>query len=127
MNMVDKSRTLYKAKENTNNEMDVVLHTPDIWQAGCDLLIKITTDTSINSKIKLHYRKQNQLEGAFLTIDMIPESDYYKAIIPGDYITKDFNLLVFVSIQITKETTKILPGLWSKTDAMSYREITIIE
>ena len=75
----------------------------------------------------LHYRHTNLLEGDFVQRTMQRDGNTYHAIVPGDYLTPEWDLLLYTSTRLNDDAVLIVPGLWHPDDVMPYRVIEITE
>lgn len=60
----------------------------------------------------LHYRHVNQLEGEFRTVPMVRSGREYRAVIPGQYVQADWDLMVYVTSQKKGGDCHMYPGVY---------------
>jgi hypothetical protein len=75
--------------------------------------------------VRLHYRHTNQLEGAFESVEMEPVDGGYRATVPGEYLTPEWDLLAYVSAVDAAGDVTVVPGLYHATEAMPYRVVEV--
>ena len=92
---------------------DVSVERPHKAVPGRDLLVRaLAHDDSGVKSLRLRYRHLTQFEN-YRTAEMRYDSDsgLYAAVIPGDFITPDWNLIYFVEAIDTKGNGRIYPDL----------------
>ena len=114
--------TLFEAKKTQKNAKTKLIY-PKTCKAGQKVVVKLETEEDINGTVTLHYRHQNLLEGAFKETAMQKDGAAYIAEIPKEYVTQEFDLLVFASISVGEGITEIVPGFWNADEAIPYCEI----
>ena len=114
--------TLFEAKKTPKNAKTKLTY-PKTCKAGQKVVVKLETEEDINGTVTLHYRHQNLLEGAFKETAMQKDGAVYIAEIPEEYVTQEFDLLVFASISGGEGITEIVPGFWNADEAIPYCEI----
>lgn len=72
----------------------------------------------------LHYRHTDQTEGLFKTLHMERTPRGYAAVIPADYVTAEWDLQVYVTIQGPSGSCAMLPGVYHPTYPYPYHVIT---
>ena len=70
--------------------------------------------------LKLRYRHTNQLEGAFKRLVMKPIDKGYRGLIPGRYIRKEWDVLLYISGVLSPETVLMYPGLYHPVHPLPY-------
>ena len=68
----------------------------------------------------IHYRHANQLEGPFQLAHMEPSGDGYTGHIPRDYITSEWDLLVYFSDLEPGRNPLLLPGIFHPEHLLPY-------
>ncbi len=68
----------------------------------------------------MHYRRLNQLDGAFRGTDMTPCPDGYAATIPADAITDEWDMLVYFSANDDRGDPMLHPGIDHPTHDAPY-------
>jgi hypothetical protein len=102
------------------------LSVPESWTAGEDMPVTVETgELNRHGPVTLHYRHTNQTEGAFQTLKMEQTDRGYRAVVPGEYITSNWDLLVYVSTVTNDGDGVIVPGLYHATHAAPYRVVAI--
>jgi hypothetical protein len=104
------------------------LRLPLQWPAGRDLPVEATLSGSskLPSGLALHYRRTNQLEGAFRQIDMVHAAEGYRAVIPGNCLEPEWDLLVYVAAVLSEAQVFIHPGLQDAVSPLPYRIVRIV-
>jgi len=74
----------------------------------------------------LRYRHTNQLEGAFLRADMKLRDAKWTAEIPAQYLTAEWDLLVYFECYDAAGDALCYPGLYHPTEAMPYKIVKIV-
>jgi len=95
---------------------------PSDWTAGRDLAVVVKTGAidRFPEGLKLRYRHTNQLEGAFKSLVMKPIDKGYRGVIPGRYIRREWDLLLYISGVISPETVLMHPGLYHPVYPLPY-------
>ncbi len=98
------------------------LELPLDWPAGKDLVVEVQTGAAdrFPQGLTLRYRHTNQLEGAFKSVKMAPTENGYRGGIPGRYIQKEWDLLVYITAVLSTEIVLICPGLYHPSHALPY-------
>jgi hypothetical protein len=112
------SRPLAEAKAWPRLEIEV----PSVWPAGKELAIEVQTGAAdrFPNGLTLRYRHTNQLEGAFKSVKMKPTDKGFVGVIPGRYILKEWDLLVYITGVLSSETVLIHPGLYHPVHPLPY-------
>jgi hypothetical protein len=92
------------------------------WTAGRDLTVEVKTGAidRFPEGLTLRHRRTNQLEGAFKSLVMKPIDEGYRGVIPGRYIRKDWDLLVYITGVLSPETVVMHPGLYNPIYPLPY-------
>jgi hypothetical protein len=95
---------------------------------GQDLRIDIHTKNAARQTgpVVLRYRHTNQLEGEFRSVEMQAIDNGYTASIPGAYIEKQWDLMIYVSASDSLEKALIYPGLFHPDYRAPYHIITVV-
>ena len=101
---------------------------PKTHRAGAPL--SITVKASALSDIEgtpliLHYRHTNQLEGVFKTLPMEKMEDGFEAVIQGEYITSDWDLMVYITLQKKDGSCLVYPGIYHPSYPYPYHVISV--
>ena len=104
----------------------MVLETPERWPAEKDMPVRLRVADNFGGDVWLHYRHTNLLEGDFIQAAMQRDGSTYTAIVPGDYLTPEWDLLLYTSARLSDDAVQIVPGLWHPDDVMPYRVIEIV-
>jgi len=75
--------------------------------------------------VTLHYRHTNQLEGAFETVPMESTDSGYHATVPDEYVTPEWDLLVYVTAVDQSGNGVVAPGLFHPSAEAPYHTVTI--
>jgi hypothetical protein len=98
-------------------EVDV----PDACVNGEDLTVEVrTSELNEFDGMTLHYRHTNQAEGAFVTTEMTRTDGGYSAVIPGDYVDPEWDLLVYVGTSDEAGNAVLCPGLYHPSHPEPY-------
>ena len=118
--------TLYK-KEKEEKELCLSSEFPAEVKAGSDIRIRVSKtgvgiwpDTPV-----LHYRHVNQTEGLFHTLVMTETGEGYEAVIPGEYVTADWDLMVYITVQKRNGICSMYPGIYNPVYPYPYHVITV--
>lgn len=101
---------------------------PETWIAGKDLPVKIKMNSlgKLNlDQLTLHYRRANLAEGEFKRVEMEKTPEGFKGKIPGDYITADYDLLVYLGGIEENGNAMIYPGLYHPEYPAPYHVVEI--
>lgn len=95
---------------------------PTTWPAGKDLAIevRIAAVDRFAHGLTLHYRHANQLEGPFRKTRMVAMDGGFRAVVPGEYLRPEWDLLVYVSAVLSPEAVLVYPGLYSPVNPLPY-------
>ena len=88
---------------------------PEEHRAGEPLTVTLCTDaaTLLRNGVRLRYRHTNMLEGAFAAVPMKKTADgRWEATVPGEYLTPEWDLLVYFDAVNADGDGLIHPGLW---------------
>ena len=101
---------------------------PDTHPAGTPLTVAVgtseLTDTS-NVPFVLHYRHTNQLEGVFKTLEMTRTDSGWTATVPAEFLTPDWDLMLYVTMQGADGSCLMLPGIYHPKFPYPYHVVTI--
>jgi hypothetical protein len=100
---------------------------PETTKAGEPLIINAAFNTFGESEALpvLHYRHVNQKEGLFHTIKMNRTVSGYTAVIPAKYITAEWDLQVYITIQGNDGSCVMFPGVYHPVYPYPYHVITV--
>jgi hypothetical protein len=99
---------------------------PLTCRAGEDLELTVESSEMITDALpQLRYRYTNQLEGEFITLNMQPYEMGYRGIIPGEYVAKSWDLLVYVTRVETDQKVTVFPGIYHPAYPAPYHRITV--
>ena len=76
-------------------------------------------------QVTLHYRHTNQLEGPFETEPMTETANGHVATIPGDYVSTEWDLLIYVTAVDSDGNGIVAPGVFDAREAAPYHAITV--
>jgi hypothetical protein len=99
---------------------------PETWQEGKDLPVTLSLDTVSQMTLDectLYYRRANLAEGRFNRIEMQKTDNGFKGVIPGAYITADYDLLVYMGGIQDDGNALIYPGLYNPNFPAPYHTI----
>ena len=104
------------------------LTVPEQCPAGRDVAVTVRTgEYDGPSDFRLRYRRANHYEGDFETVEMVGDGNQHRGSIPGDYVTGEFDLLVFVTAVNDAGDPVIVPGLGHAEDPFPYRVIETVD
>ena len=100
---------------------------PDKATQGQSLKIKVQPVgiSGFKTLPVLHYRHVDQTEGLFHTLDMYPDGDGYSAAIPADYITADWDLMLYITLQDASGSCTMFPGIYHPVYPFPYHVIKV--
>lgn len=75
----------------------------------------------------LHYRHTDQTEGLFHREVMIPGAGGYAAVIPAEYVSPEWDLQIYITIQGAAGSCSIYPGIYHPVYPYPYHVITVTE
>jgi len=98
---------------------------PAECRAGEDLVLNVELGeiTRLAGGLTMHYRHMNQLEGYFKTAEMRKTDKGYCGVIPGEYITPEWDLMVYFSCTDQNGDVHILPGVYHSAYPAPYHVI----
>ena len=73
----------------------------------------------------LHYRHTDQTEGLFHTLEMVRTAGGFSAVIPAEYMTTEWDLQIYVTIQDLSGSCVMLPGVYHPVYPYPYHVITV--
>jgi hypothetical protein len=73
----------------------------------------------------VHYRKTNLREGAFIRLPMRRAGEAFEAEIPGAYITTDYDLYIYFTLQDAAGNILLHPGVYHADFALPVHVITV--
>ncbi len=125
-NGVTRAEKLYAEYEPEEASV-VTADLPDCVQAGKELVVTAYLQGIQESETVpvLHYRHVNQTEGLFHTIPMQWNGTAYCASVPAEYITSDWDLMVYVTVQDKSGTCGMFPGVYHSVYPYPYHVITV--
>ena len=100
---------------------------PGAAVAGAELEIEIGASSFGETEAVpvLHYRHTNQGEGLFRTTEMKRNAFGYSAIIPAGYVTPEWDLQIYVTIQGPDGACVMYPGVYHPVYPYPYHVITV--
>ncbi|WMJ86261.1 hypothetical protein [Anaerocolumna sp. MB42-C2] len=100
---------------------------PDKINALESLKVKVSIvgNTHIHELPLLHYRHVDQTEGLFHSIKMYPDGEEYKAVIPADYITAQWDLMLYITVQEASGDCTMYPGIYHPEFLFPYHVIKV--
>ncbi|MFB6140380.1 MAG: hypothetical protein ABEJ26_08105 [Halosimplex sp.] len=94
---------------------------PEAHPADEDLDVAVRTGELDGAEtVRLHYRRANQREGAFESVAMTRTDRGYEATVPAEYLSPEFDLLVYVSATDADGDAAVYPGLYHPEHSMPY-------
>ncbi|MBT3265844.1 hypothetical protein HN371_01770 [Candidatus Poribacteria bacterium] len=101
---------------------DVDAAVPDTASPGQDarVTLRTTPNAAPVSHVTMHCRRLNQLEGAFERVEMAQVADGYSGAIPGEYVSPEWDLLVYFSAVDERGEPLLYPGLYSAVHDAPY-------
>ena len=103
---------------------------PETHKANTPLTIEVNACTLADLCDKpfvLHYRHTNHLEGEFKTIKMEPTDRGFRATIPAEYLTPEWDLMVYVTMQDKDGSCLMLPGIYHPKFPYPYHVISVLK
>ena len=101
---------------------------PEEHKAGEPLTVTLWTDaaTLLRNGVRLRYRHTNMLEGAFTAMSMTKTAGGpWEATIPGEYLTSEWDLLIYFDAINAYGDGLIYPGLWHPQEDQPYYIVRI--
>lgn len=97
-------------------------HLPSEAPAGRDLAVTLRLEEAerFAAPVLLHYRHADQTAGEFRTAPMSAGADGFAGIIPGEYITPEWDLLVYFSTRDENGDPVLLPGIFHPDHPFPY-------
>ena len=104
------------------------LQVPDRAPPGRDLSVVLEVDDigATDGGWILYYRHANQLEGAFRTAAMRRTECGFAATVPGDYVTPEWELLLYCGALRPGGWAAIAPGLYHPVHPMPYAVVRVV-
>jgi hypothetical protein len=100
---------------------------PETAQAGRALAIEVRSaafGAPADCPV-LHYRHTDQTEGLFHTLKMENRGNAYSAVIPAEYISPEWDLQIYVTVQGPSGSCLMLPGVYHPVYPYPYHVVTI--
>lgn len=95
--------------------------------AGKELRVQVRLNLKPEETLTLHYRHLDQTEGMFHETAFENLNGVYEATVPADYISEEFDLMVYIS-RISKEKgCRIFPGIYHDKFPYPYHIIEVKE
>ncbi len=106
-----------------------VTDVPECWTAGKDLVINTRIGESMRhlGGLKMHYRHMNQLEGKFKVVEMKRSDAGYTGVISGEYLTLEWDVMIYFSGVDENNNVSIYPGLYHPRFLAPYHVVKIVE
>ena len=99
---------------------------PNACPAGEDLELVVEMRASMRDALpQCRYRHTNQMEGKFKTLDMVRCERGYRAVIPGQYVEKSWDLLVYVTRVDSDQKVTVFPGIYHPEYPAPYHRIIV--
>jgi hypothetical protein len=100
---------------------------PETAQAGRALAVEVQAASfgAPGADLVLHYRHTDQTEGLFHTLKMENRGNVYSAIIPAEYLSPEWDLQIYVTVQGPSGSCVMLPGVYHPVYPYPYHVITI--
>jgi len=103
------------------------LDVPDRHPAGDPLDVRLDAGALERpDRVRLRYRRANQLEGAFRSVAMERVDGDYRATVPADYLSPAFDLLVYATV-VDGDEAAVVPGLYHSESPMPYRVVGVTD
>ena len=103
---------------------------PSECKAGQDLVINLKCgEMNVNAlaKVWLNYRHTDHSKGGYISVEMEKTADGYRAVIPGDYIVPEWDLIVFISAVDNAGNGLIYPGIYHPNYMAPYFVVKVEE
>ena len=102
---------------------------PEYWKAGQDLKVTVRVGElcKFQGNLKMHYRHMNQLEGSFLLVEMSIHDGAYEGVISGEYITHEWDLMVYFSAVDFDHNVIIYPGVYHPKYLAPYHVVQVVQ
>jgi hypothetical protein len=87
---------------------------PASWDPGRDLPLEVRAGGPEEpGEVFLNYRRMDHTEGEYRHVPMSRAGETYRGIIPGEYFTGDFDMIVYFSALDLQGRGVIFPGIYS--------------
>ncbi|MCL1794217.1 MAG: hypothetical protein FWG34_10130 [Oscillospiraceae bacterium] len=100
---------------------------PKNCPSGKDLpvTLELCAQDGFRGNVRVRYRHTNQLEGAFLSGELVYSNGAWHGEIPGNYITPEWDLLVYFEAVSHEGDGIIYPGIWHPQHALPYHIVRV--
>jgi hypothetical protein len=111
---LDEGSTSYEGHIMTNDLSHYVTDVPEYCTAGKDLTVNVELGevNGLSGNLRMHYRHMNQLEGKFKVVEMERTDKGCKGVIGGEYITGEWDIMVYFSGVTEDQNVVIYPGVY---------------
>ena len=117
----------YHAASPAGESCTLAADFPDTVPPGEAIEIAVTTSGFGEPEAApvLHYRHTDQTEGLFHTLTMARGAAGFAAAIPADYVSSEWDLQVYVTLQGKSGACVMLPGIYHPVHPYPYHVITV--
>ena len=84
---------------------------PERAPANRDLEVRLRREGEDPARMYLNFRHTNQREGVYRKLEMRETDGTFSAVIPGEYLTPEWDLIVFFSGKSASGETILYPGV----------------
>ena len=120
-------------KEKAEPVPKQVAHMPGAFEAdlpesipkGKTLLVRVRVNLKSDERLTLHYINMDQTEGMFHETFFEKKNGIYEAVVPAEYITGKFDLMVYLSRRSEAEGCRIFPGIYHERFPYPYHIIEV--
>lgn len=95
--------------------------------AGKELRVQVRLNLKPEETLTLHYRHLDQTEGMFHETAFENLNGVYEATVPADYISEEFDLMVYISRISEEKGCRIFPGIYHDKFPYPYHIIEVKE
>jgi len=119
----------YRAASFARESCDLAATFPDTARPGQSLEIEVALSGFGEPEAPpvLHYRHTDQTEGLFHTMKMERGRAGYRATIPAEYMSPEWDLQIYVTIQGASGACVMLPGIYHPFYPYPYHVITVTQ
>lgn len=117
---------LDRSEQPSFNFPSIDITLPETVRAGEAIEVEVQTgELNPHQGLTLHYRHTDQTEGSFEQIEMDPIDRGYRATIPGDYVTAEWDLQLYCSSTDEAGDALLYPGIYHADEPAPYVVIAV--
>ncbi len=113
-------------REDTGNEGQYRISSKKAVKPGEEILVTVEMEnTAAASDVLLRYRHMNHLEGEFRTVRMQGDGRIFTAVIPADYVTREWDILYYASCSSKDGSGIVIPGIINEEYLSPYCKVSV--